>query len=90
MKILGWYKWCLWSQCDLPSHHRSHASHDAKCDFGTVDRCVSQINGTLKLEFFALIFQKFQTNLAGHDANIIWHVTVHACAKFEVIWTMLG
>ena len=28
--------------------------------------------------------------MAGHGANIISHVIVHPCAKFEVILTMLG
>ena len=40
------------------------------------------INGTLKFEFLHEFSENF---LAGHVANIIWHVTVHACAKFEVI-----
>ena len=46
---------------------------------------------TLNLSFkFAWIYWNFQTKLAGHRENIIWHVNVHPCAKFEVIWTMLG
>ena len=30
------------------------------------------------------------TNQIGRGANIILLVIVHPCAKFEVIWTMLG
>ena len=62
----------------------SHASHDAERRFCTVDRCF-QINVTLKFEFSHEFSKKIQTKLAGHDANINWHVTVHAYAKFEVI-----
>ena len=43
---------------------------------------------------FAYFFENFKPNcmVAGmHGANnIISHVTVHPCAKYEVIWTMVG
>ena len=63
-----------------------------KKDFG---RCThaSQIinNGNPKSEFLHVFLENFKPNkLAWHGANIISHVTLHSCAKFEFIRTMLG
>ena len=48
-------------------HHTiDHVLHMMlKGDFGTVDRCVSQINGTLKFEFLHEFSEKFKPNLQG-------------------------
>ena len=45
-------------------------------DFG---RCFT--NGTLNFSF-CINFLKIQTKLVEHGASIIWHVTMHPCAKF--------
>lgn len=44
-----------------------------------------------KYEFLHEFFDNFKPNMQGmHGASIIRHVTMHPCAKFEAIWTMLG
>ena len=43
-----------------------------------------------KFEFFHVIFEFFLANLEVHGAKTIWHVVVHTCAKFGLIWAMLG
>ena len=43
-----------------------------------------------KFEYFHEWFENFQTNLAWNGANIICHVLMHTCAKFVIIWAMVG
>ena len=45
---------------------------------------VSQIR-TLKFEFLHEFSENFKRNWQGMVSNIICHVTMHPCAKFEVI-----
>ena len=43
-----------------------------------------------KFEFCSFNFWNFQTNLEVHGSSTIWHVVVHTCAKFGLIWAMLA
>ena len=43
-----------------------------------------------KFEFFHVIFENLNQFGSAYGANTIWHVVVHTCEKFGLIWAMLG
>ena len=79
------YKWCsavtlLW--CSI----------SPRCPFLVCKRHFGRCftNGSLNLSFL-WHFWNFQINFEVHGANTIGHVVVvHTCAKFGLIWAMLG
>ena len=83
-----WSKWyfvvTMW--CTMTT---SHASHDAKRDFGRYMHMLHK--WTPKFELLH-DFLETKTNQIGKAwcKHHFTCVTVHPCAKFEAIWTMLG
>ena len=65
----------LWSRFDFPSHNHVLFMM-LKGIFWSM---LTNEKWNPKFEFLHDFFWNFQTKLAGHGANVIWHVTMYPC-----------